>query len=63
MTCVYCDTTGTYLKPIDQESFSYYFDLFFCCGLYNRKMARDMALIEAGYEQSPCPYCDNGISS
>jgi hypothetical protein len=60
MLCLYCDGTGNYQKPLDEECYADYYGKFFDSGLFNEKMARDIALIEAGYEFVPCPYCDNG---
>jgi hypothetical protein len=61
MICFYCNGTGKYNKPLDEEYYSEYFDKFYDSGLLGGKTDDDMSLTEAGYEEIACPYCKNGI--
>jgi thymidylate kinase len=60
MNCHYCEGTGKYQKPLDEAGYAVYCDMFYDSGLFNEKMARDMALLETGYEVIPCPFCEHG---
>lgn len=59
MSCIYCDGTGKYKKPNDQERFERIIDTEMDKGYFvNAIMAQEKAYKEVGYTIIDCPYCN-----
>lgn len=56
--CIFCDNTGKYLKPDDEELYDKAFDRYDDMGIFNLDETRKKALKEVGYTVViPCPHC------
>ncbi|MDU1031632.1 hypothetical protein ACQPUQ_10000 [Clostridium paraputrificum] len=56
--CDWCDDTGVYLEPCNNEVYSKAFDRYDAMGIFNNDEARKKALDDSGYTCiNPCPYC------
>lgn len=58
MKCSYCDGTGKFKKPLNDEEYDRKFD-YYCDKAYFISMgeARENALADVGYTLIDCPYC------
>ena len=60
MKCRYCNGTGKYKKPNDEERFDRFVDYEMEKGYFvNYEMAEEKAYKEVGYTLIDCPYCQN----
>ncbi len=56
--CFYCEGTGKYKKPNDEEKFDKLFDLYADKAYFiSMGEAREKALAEVGYTEIVCPNC------
>ena len=59
MKCRYCNGTGKYKKPNNQERFDKLINCEMEKGYFvNYKMAEEKAYKEVGYTLIDCPYCE-----
>ncbi|WP_437629315.1 hypothetical protein [Clostridium paraputrificum] len=56
--CNWCDDTGVYLEPYDNEAYSKAFDRYDAMGIFDLDETRKKALDDSGYTCiTPCPHC------
>lgn len=56
--CLFCDNTGVYLKPNDEEAYDKAFDYYDDMAIFNHSETRKKALDDVGYTRvTPCPHC------
>ena len=62
MKCSYCDGTGKFKKPLNDEEYDRKFD-YYCDKAYFISMgeAREKALDDVGYTLIDCPYCQKAV--
>lgn len=56
--CFYCNGTGKFKKPNDEEDFDRRFDRY--AEFLSMGEAREKALKDTGYTLIDCPYCSGG---
>jgi RecJ-like exonuclease len=56
--CFWCDGTGIYLKPNDEDTYDKAFDYYDDMGIFNLGECRKKALDDSGYERIKCPKCN-----
>ena len=56
--CYWCDGTGQFKKPRDEEKYSELFDRFDSPGTLTMEECRHRALKKVGYDIIKCPHCD-----
>lgn len=62
--CYWCDGTGKFKKPRNQESYSESFDRLDAPGVLSAEQCRERALEEVGYDIVKCKYCNGtGVES
>ena len=60
MSCRYCNGTGKYKQPNNQERFDCLVDVEMDKAYFvNYNMAEEKAYEEVGYTLIDCPYCQN----
>lgn len=57
--CIYCNDTGKFKKPSNEEAFDKEFDKLYDGGQFNASEARVKALNKTGYTIIDCPYCNS----
>ncbi len=57
MVCSYCEGTGKFKKPNDEEAFDRKFDYYDKPGFMSMGEIREKALNEVGYTPIVCPNC------
>ena len=56
--CFYCDGTGKYKEPLDDEAFDKRFDHYDSMAHFiSMNEMRERALEDVGYRLIDCPYC------
>ena len=62
MKCRYCNGTGKYKEPKNQEKFDRLVDAEMQKGYFvNYAMAEEQAYKEVGFNLIDCPYCKNEV--
>ncbi len=59
-TCFWCDDTGKFEKPLQEEKYDIAFDRYDHTGVFNHAECRRKALDDVGSEFVPCSHCDKG---
>lgn len=58
MECAWCDGTGKFLKPRNENKFDEAFDKYDSQGCFTHGQCRKMVLEEVGYDEIECPKCN-----
>lgn len=56
--CFWCEGTGEFKKPKDEEKYSRLFDMYDASGTLPMEECRKRALKEVGYDLIKCEYCN-----
>lgn len=56
--CFWCDGTGKFKQPRDNEMFDKIFDSYDSAGIFNMGECREKALKETGYDLVQCKHCN-----
>lgn len=62
MRCFYCDGTGKYEEPINEDMFDDFYEKYDSMGCFSAEQCREKALDKSGRKLIICPKC-NGTGS
>lgn len=62
MSCFYCNGTGKFKKPLNEEEYEKRFDYYDSkADFISMGQSRERALADVGYTLIDCPYCQKKV--